>query len=276
MFPDIKEQRRQEWWAVAHQISSNLLFSRQSCVYDMMWHMGPRGTFTWASKYMEWLAVTIVDAPSSDTVEPSRQLDRITRSNTRDFVYESLCHLKCEDYHVILEPLFPLSVPDTKPMRERLYLRPDKLVRVETIGDISALPDGAYGLPMTSPMPAYMPPSTPASIPPYTAPLSTLGTASVTDSATALPTPPTPSLPLSAYPSFPADVIIQPDTLVQFDHSSCTHKGSVEDIARLRTHLRAPFSQHRLIFLVPRANMESFWFQEDLPDIRQYVTTIEE
>ena len=280
LFSDIKQQRPEEWDAVARQISTTLMILPNSCVSDMMWHMGPGGGYKWASKFMEWLARVIVLSPSIDTVEPARQLDRILRSNGRGFGFESICHLELlkRAGPLILKPFFPPGLmPDTKPIFPKLYLRPTELVRVETVGDIATLPDGVYGLPMTSPMPPYPPTSVPASIPPSLLPAMITTTSPTT--TTHVTSPPAssafPPLHLSLYPAFPADLIIQPDTLVQFVHHPTTHKGSVQDITHLRTHLRAPASEHRLIFVIPLANVETFLYQEDLPDIRQYLTSPE-
>jgi hypothetical protein len=89
------------------------------------------------------------------------------------------------------------------------------------------------------------------------------------------------SLPDGTYglpmtPNFPLiDAVIQPDTLIQFTVSPIKHKGSSQSLSGIRAQLRAPLDQHRLIFVIPRENIETFRFHTDLKDIRQFLCLAE-
>ena len=85
------------------------------------------------------------------------------------------------------------------------------------------------------------------------------------------------NLPDSAYglpftDQFPiADAIIQPDTLIQFTTSPKKHKGSLTNLTDVRAQLRAPFNEHRLIFVIPKENLDTFVYHTELKDIRQFI-----
>jgi hypothetical protein len=67
------------------------------------------------------------------------------------------------------------------------------------------------------------------------------------------------------------DAIVQPDTLIQFTTSPKKHEGSLLQLPAIRSHLRAGAEEHRMIFVIPQENIETFRFHADLGDIRQYV-----
>ena len=85
------------------------------------------------------------------------------------------------------------------------------------------------------------------------------------------------NLPDSAYglpftDQFPiADAIIQPDTLIQFTTSPKKHTGSLMNLTDIRAQLRAPFNEHRLIFVIPKENLDTFVYHTELKDIRQFI-----
>ena len=85
------------------------------------------------------------------------------------------------------------------------------------------------------------------------------------------------NLPNGAYglpltDQFPiADAIIQPDTLIQFTTSPKKHKGSLTNLTDVRAQLRAPFNEHRLIFVIPKENLDTFVYHTELKDIRQFI-----
>jgi len=89
------------------------------------------------------------------------------------------------------------------------------------------------------------------------------------------------SLPDGTYglpmtPKFPLiDAVIQPDTLIQFTVSPIKHKGSSQSLSGIRAQLHAPPDQHRLIFVIPRENIETFRFHTDLKEIRQFLCLAE-
>ena len=72
--------------------------------------------------------------------------------------------------------------------------------------------------------------------------------------------------------TFPVgDVIIQPDTIVQFTISPEKHKGSLEQLTEIRKRLRALPKDHRIIFVIPPENINTFRYHPTLADIRQFV-----
>ena len=72
--------------------------------------------------------------------------------------------------------------------------------------------------------------------------------------------------------TFPvADSIIQPDTLIQFTISPEKHKGSLEQLTEIRKCLRALPKGHRIIFVVPPENINTFRYHPKLSGIRQFV-----
>ena len=72
--------------------------------------------------------------------------------------------------------------------------------------------------------------------------------------------------------TFPvADAIIQPDTIVQFTISPKKHKGSLEQLTEIRKRLRALPNDHRIIFVIPLENINTFQYHPTLAGIRQLV-----
>ena len=76
--------------------------------------------------------------------------------------------------------------------------------------------------------------------------------------------------------TFPvADAIIQPDTIVQFTISPEKHKGSLEQLAEIRKRLWASPNDHRIIFVIPSENVNTFRYHPKLAGIRQLVCAVD-
>ena len=80
---------------------------------------------------------------------------------------------------------------------------------------------------------------------------------------------------LPLFDNFPlVDAIIQPNTLIQYTVARTDHKGAIDQLDRIRDQLSDKnLANHRMIFVVSRDNFNTFKYQEDLSDIRQYITT---
>jgi hypothetical protein len=69
------------------------------------------------------------------------------------------------------------------------------------------------------------------------------------------------------------DAVIQPNILLQFTVSPDKHKGASNKLNEIRSHLNEKnFSKHMMVFIIPYENRDSFKFQQDLSDIKQYIT----
>ena len=68
-----------------------------------------------------------------------------------------------------------------------------------------------------------------------------------------------------------ADAIIQPDTILQFTNSPEKYDGEVEHLSKIRAQLKAPMRDHRIIFIIPAQNIETFRYHPQLNDIHQLV-----
>ena len=79
---------------------------------------------------------------------------------------------------------------------------------------------------------------------------------------------------LPLFTNFPlVDAIVQPDILLQFTTSPRVHKGSVDSLQHIRSLLHERNQDmHKMIFVVPKDNLQSFTYQSDLPNICQYIT----
>jgi hypothetical protein len=80
---------------------------------------------------------------------------------------------------------------------------------------------------------------------------------------------------LPLFDNFPLiDAIIQPNTIIQYTVATSDHKGATNQLDRIRDQLsdKDP-ANHRMIFVVSSDNFNTFKYQEDLSDIRQYITT---
>jgi hypothetical protein len=78
---------------------------------------------------------------------------------------------------------------------------------------------------------------------------------------------------LPVTPNFPlVDAIVQPAVLLQMTVSATEHRGAVNRLQDIRKHLseKNP-SKHKMVFVVPKKNMKTFKYQEDLSDIPQFV-----
>ena len=71
------------------------------------------------------------------------------------------------------------------------------------------------------------------------------------------------------------DAVIQPDTLVQFITSPVLHEGSLQKLETIRAQLRASWNDHRIIFVIPREDIETFRYHPQLVDIRQLVCVVD-
>jgi hypothetical protein len=83
---------------------------------------------------------------------------------------------------------------------------------------------------------------------------------------------------LPIFENFPlVDAIVQPDTLIQYTVRPNSHKGAVAQLVTIRQHLLEKDSKkHKMIFVVPTANIRTFKWQESLQGIAQYVTADDE
>ena len=85
------------------------------------------------------------------------------------------------------------------------------------------------------------------------------------------------NLPIATYglpmtSNFPIlDAIIQPDTLLQFTISPVQHKGEMGQLSKIRALLQAPMEDHRIIFIIPAKNIETFRYHPNLSDMHQFV-----
>lgn len=79
---------------------------------------------------------------------------------------------------------------------------------------------------------------------------------------------------LPLFGNFPlVDAIIQPNMLIQFTTSPNKHKGAVDKLSQIRAQLlEKDESKHKMLFVVPKENLTTFEFQEDLSTIHQFVT----
>lgn len=78
---------------------------------------------------------------------------------------------------------------------------------------------------------------------------------------------------LPVIPNFPlVDALVQPAVLLQMTVSEERHKGAVNRLHDIRERLseKNP-SKHMMVFVVPKKNIKTFKYQEDLSDIPQFV-----
>ncbi len=227
MFPDVKDKHYDAWDSVARQVSAKLTGKapdvKLATVNSMMRHMLSRGSKTWASKFMEWLAAAIVDDRTADIVD---ELERVIGKAGLGILFETVGHRKLLRSTVpfLLKPL-SASLSPTKPAFESAQFNLS-VVRFKTVDDIAKLPNGTYGVPLTNNFPV-------------------------------------------------ADAIIQPDTIVQFTISPEMHKGSLEQLAEIRKRLWASPKDHRIIFVIPPENINTFRYHPKLAGIRQLVCAAE-
>lgn len=69
----------------------------------------------------------------------------------------------------------------------------------------------------------------------------------------------------------PVDAIIQPETLIQFTIAQVKDNGATGKLPEIRKKLRGPLHDHRIIFIVPTDNFESFKYVPERSGIQQYV-----
>jgi hypothetical protein len=69
------------------------------------------------------------------------------------------------------------------------------------------------------------------------------------------------------------DAIIQPDTVLQYATSPNEHEGNLSQLRLIRSQLKEKDpTKHKFVFVIPSKNGQTFQFQSDLGDIRQYIT----
>ena len=223
LFPDLKAQLYDSWMSACIQVSSALIRKTdaitRATVNSMMWHMQPDSTKAWASKFMEWLAATIVDERAADLVD---ELESIIGKSGVGNLFEAIGHRKLLKSTVpfLLKPLSESMSPTKPAFCKSVFNLP--VARLKTVDEIQRLPIATYGLPMSSNFPTL-------------------------------------------------DAIIQPDTLLQFTISPEQHDGKVGQLSKIRAQLRAPKDDHRIIFIIPAKNIETFRYHTHLKDIRQLV-----
>ena len=157
LFSDVKATQYDAWFSVATEVSAQLLAGKDSkeisqTVNSMMWHMLPRRSKTFASKFMEWLAAAIIDERTADIV---RELKQIIGESGYGNLFEALGHRKLlkSSEPFLLKPLSaskPVSTPKPKFGSATFNL---PVVRFKTVNDIKRLQNGQYGLPMDSNFP---------------------------------------------------------------------------------------------------------------------------
>ena len=47
------------------------------------------------------------------------------------------------------------------------------------------------------------------------------------------------------------------------------------NLTDIRAQLRAPFNEHRLIFVIPKENLDTFVYHTELEDIRQFICVLD-
>jgi hypothetical protein len=243
MFSDIKESHYDAWDVAAHQVSAALVekdvANPAAVVNSMMRHymrLGSSGAVkVWASKFMAFLAADIVETRSDDI---SKELQKLFGRSGMGNMFELMGHRKLvqSSQPFSLKRLFPPSFTNRSSSKKTNSTLP----RVHPPLFESAW----FNLPMVR----FNHISEISSIPDGTY-----------------------GIPLNA--AFPvADAIIQPDTILQFTISPKDHKGSLASLADLRAQLHEKEqTKHRIIFVIPKENFESFRYQSDLKDIRQFV-----
>ena len=85
---------------------------------------------------------------------------------------------------------------------------------------------------------------------------------------------PTNNYGLPLFTNFPlVDAIVPPATLLQMTVSENNHKGAVAQLETIREQLpkETASRKHRMIFVVPQKNMDTFQYQENLGNICQFV-----
>ena len=149
MYPD-------DWSNTARHISARLTgefdanSANPSTLNSMLQHLLPNGEKIWASKFMELLAGAIFEDRSNDIAE---ELRRIIRSSGEGNLFESLGHRK------LLKSLVPFTLkpllnplPNDKPAFPSAQFNLSAVL-FNTIAEITHLPDGTYGLPVTGNFP---------------------------------------------------------------------------------------------------------------------------
>ena len=147
MYPD-------EWSNTARHISARLMSeddaNSPSTLNSMLQHLLPINKKIWASTFMELLAGAIFEDRSNDI---AGELRRIIRSSGDGNLFESLGHRKLLKSQVpfTLKPLLN-PLPNDKPVFPSAQFNLSAIM-FNTIAEITRLPDGTYGLPVTGNFP---------------------------------------------------------------------------------------------------------------------------
>jgi hypothetical protein len=155
-YAKIDELYPDEWSNIARHISARLRSeddansANPSTLNSMLQHLFQDRTKIWASKFMELLAGAIFEDRSNDI---GVELSRLIRSSGKGYLFESLGHRKLLKSQIpfTLKPLLN-PLPDDKPVFPSAQFNLS-VILFNTIAEISCLPDGTYGLPMTDNFP---------------------------------------------------------------------------------------------------------------------------
>ena len=149
-YAKIDELYPDEWTNIARHISVRLSSKDASTLKSLLQHLLPNLQKIWASKFMELLAGAIFEERSNDVAV---ELRRLIHLPCEDYLYESLGHRKLLKSQVpfMLKPLLN-PLPNEKPVFSSVQFNLSAVL-FNTIADITRLPDGTYGLPMTDNFP---------------------------------------------------------------------------------------------------------------------------
>ena len=149
----IDELYPNEWSNIARHISARLTSgddansANPSTLNSMLQHLLQDREKIWASKFMELLAGAIFEDRSNDIV--AAELKRLIRSSGEGNLFESLGHRKLLKSQIpfTLKPLLN-PLPNDKPAFPSAQFNLSAVL-FNTIAEITHLPDGTYGLPVT-------------------------------------------------------------------------------------------------------------------------------
>ena len=138
---------------VAMDVSAKLLAARDpnfQTVNSMMRHIPPDRVPIWASRFMEFLAAGILECQNLGIVH---ELKRMIGEGGLGCLFEARGHRKLllSGVSFLLKPLLK-QMPEDKPLFESMTFDLS-VVRFRIIEEISKLPEGHYGLPMTNNFP---------------------------------------------------------------------------------------------------------------------------
>jgi len=150
LFPDIKATYFDDWDLVGRLVSSELEGKTTgiavATVNSMMWHLRPDGSKDWASKMMQMLAGEICETRE---LAIATALEQMVGTSGIGNAFECLGHRKLVQcaQPVLLKPLLE-KLPDERPVFETAQFNLP-VIAFRSVEEISNLPNGTYGLPMT-------------------------------------------------------------------------------------------------------------------------------